>query len=67
MHLSYLNIPPALQRRDWSEIKLKIAWLAGLLAELNNRLLQYRKIWKIKIKVLNEELAKEMGLICNYK
>ena len=44
-----------------------IAWLAGPLAELNNRLLQYRKIWKIKIKVLNEELAKEMGLICNYK
>mgnify|MGYP001780353174 FL=1 len=44
-----------------------IAWLAGPLAELNNRLLQYRKSWKIKIKVLNEELAKEMGLICNYK
>ncbi len=46
---------------------MKIAWLAGPLAELNNRLLQYRKICKIKIKVLNEELAKEMGLICNYK
>lgn len=44
-----------------------IAWLAEPLAELNNRLLQYRKICKIKIKVLNEELAKEMGLICNYK
>lgn len=41
-----------------------IAWLAGPLEELNRRLFQFRKIWDIKIAVLNEELAGEYGLIC---
>lgn len=41
-----------------------IAWLAGSLAELKKRLLMVRKIWGIKVKVLNEELAERDGLIC---
>lgn len=41
-----------------------IAWLAGPLAELKKRLLMVRKIWGIKVKVLNEELAERDGLIC---
>ena len=40
------------------------SWLAGPLAELKNRLLQVRKIWGVKVMVLNEELAKEYKLIC---
>ena len=40
------------------------SWLAGPLAELKNRLLQVRKIWGVKVLVLNEELAKEYKLIC---
>ncbi len=40
------------------------AWLAGPLAELKARLLQIRKIWDIRVIVLNEELARECGLIC---
>lgn len=40
------------------------SWLAGPLAELKNRLLQVRKIWGVKVIVLNEELAKEYKLIC---
>lgn len=40
------------------------SWLAGPLAELKNRLLQVRKIWSVKVIVLNEELAKEYKLIC---
>lgn len=42
----------------------KESWLAGPLAELKNRLLQVRKIWGVKVIVLNEELAKEYKLIC---
>lgn len=41
-----------------------IAWLAKPQAELNERLLQFRKIWNIQVIVLNEELARERGLIC---
>ena len=41
-----------------------ITWLAGPLAELKARLLQVRKIWGVEVAVLNEEIAKERGLIC---
>ena len=41
-----------------------IAWLAGPLAELKERLLRIRKIWGIEIAVLNETLAKEYKLLC---
>ena len=41
----------------------KIEWLAGPMAELNARLLKIRKIWRVQIVVLNEELAKERKLI----
>ena len=39
-----------------------VAWLAGPLAELKARLLQVRKIWKVEVAVLNEELAKKQKL-----
>lgn len=39
------------------------AWLAGPKAELDNRLIKIKKIWDIKIMVLNEELAKKYKLI----
>ncbi len=38
-------------------------WLAGPKAELEHRLFRYRKIWGIKVLVLNEELAGKYGLI----
>ena len=38
-------------------------WLAGPKAELESRLFRYQKIWKIRVLVLNESLAKEYGLI----
>ena len=41
-----------------------ITWLAGPLAELKARLLQIRKIWNVEIAVLNEELARQHGLLC---
>ena len=41
-----------------------ITWLAGPLTELKARLLQIRKIWGVKIAVLNEELAGEYKLTC---
>ena len=41
------------------------AWLAGPKAILENRLLSLRKIWGIKILVLNYELAKKHNLISN--
>lgn len=41
-----------------------IAWLAGPRAELENRLFQIRKIWDVKIVVLNEELAGKHNLLC---
>lgn len=41
-----------------------IAWLAGPRAELEERLSQIRKIWGVKIAVLNEELASEYNLLC---
>lgn len=40
-----------------------ITWLAGPLAELKARLLQMRKIWRIEVAVLNEELARQYQLI----
>lgn len=40
-----------------------IAWLAGPLAELRTRLFRYRKIWGIKVMVLNEALAKDYKLV----
>lgn len=58
--------------RDLRDIQLKYilvvknaedTWLAGPMAELRARLLQYRKIWKIEVIVLNEELAKQYRLI----
>ena len=39
-------------------------WLAGPKAELDHRLIKIKKIWGIKIMVLNEELAKKYKLIC---
>lgn len=42
-----------------------ISWLSGPKAILENRLLSLRKIWKIKVLVLNYELAKKKGLISN--
>ena len=41
-----------------------VAWLAGLRVELENRLSQIRKIWDVKIVVLNEELAGKYNLLC---
>lgn len=41
-----------------------VAWLAGPRAELENRLSQIRKIWDVKIVVLNEELAGKYNLLC---
>lgn len=62
---------------DFYNIKLKfilviknaddITWLAGPMAELKSRLLQYRKIWNIEIAVLNEKIAKEYGLVHMYQ
>lgn len=40
-----------------------ISWLAGPLAELKARLLKVRKLWKVEVAVLSEELAEEYGLI----
>lgn len=40
------------------------AWLAGPMAELNERLLPVKKIWGLEVAVLNEELAKQYRLIC---
>ena len=40
------------------------AWLVGPMEELRARLFQIRKIWGVKVVVLNEELAKEYKLIC---
>ncbi len=40
-----------------------ISWLAGPLAELQDRMFKMRKIWHVKIAVLNEELAVEYNLI----
>lgn len=39
------------------------AWLSGVRAELNERLFEIRKIWKVDIQVLNEELAVRKGLV----
>ena len=39
------------------------AWLAGPKAELDNRLIKIKKIWGIRVMVLNEELAKKYKLI----
>ena len=39
-------------------------WLAGPMAELQARLLQFRKIWGIKVAVINEKIAKMYQLIC---
>lgn len=41
-----------------------ITWLAGPIAELKARLLQFRKIWEIEVAVLNEELAGQYKLTC---
>lgn len=41
-----------------------ITWLAGPMAELKARLLQFRKIWEIEVAVLNEELAGQYKLTC---
>ena len=62
-----------LEKKSMDNIQLKfilvvkeadIVWLAGSMAELKARLLQYRKIWGIDIVVLNEELARQYKLIC---
>lgn len=42
-----------------------VAWLAAPKAELEARLIKMRKIWNVDIKVLNEALAKKLGLIDN--
>lgn len=64
-----LRITPDMQKINMEFILViknadDIAWLAYPLAELKNRLLKMRKIWGIKVKVFNEELAKKGGLIC---
>lgn len=41
-----------------------VAWLAEPRAELENRLSQIRKIWDVKIVVLNEEFASKYNLLC---
>lgn len=41
-----------------------IAWLAGPRAELEKRQSQFRKIWGVRIVVLNEELAGKYNLLC---
>ena len=41
------------------------AWLGGAKAELERRLLTIRSIWKIEIRVLNEKMAKEVGIVGN--
>ena len=38
-------------------------WLSGVKAELEYRLFSLRKIWKIDVQVLNEELAYKKGII----
>ena len=38
-------------------------WLLGPKAELEERLMRLRKIWKADILVLNKGLAKEYGLV----
>ena len=38
-------------------------WLAGPKEELEKRLLRLRRLWNAKVVVLNEELAKEYGLM----
>ena len=38
-------------------------WLMGPKAELEERLLRYRKIWKADILVLNRQTAKDFGLV----
>ena len=63
-----------LEKKNLSDIRLKcilvikntddVSWLAGPLAELKSRLMQYRKIWGIDVAVLNEELAEEYNLLC---
>lgn len=40
-----------------------IEWLAGPKAELEERLMRMRKIWKTEVVVLNETLAKEYGIV----
>ena len=40
-----------------------VSWLAGPKAELEVRLKKFCKIWKAKVMVLNQELAKEYGLV----
>lgn len=40
-----------------------ISWLSGVKAILENKLLSLCKIWKIKVLVLNYELAQKKGLI----
>ncbi len=39
------------------------SWLGGPKAELETRLLRYRKIWKADVLVLNPSMAVELGLI----
>lgn len=38
------------------------SWLSGPKAELESRLLRYRKIWKANVLVLNREMAVRLGL-----
>ncbi len=40
-----------------------VAWLAGPKAELEARLRQFRKIWGVRIRVLNEEQARKLKLV----
>lgn len=60
-------------KEQWSErcrAKLVIKdavdeeWLAGPRQELNFRLHQMRKIWKVQVLVLNETFAKKYRLVC---
>ena len=39
-------------------------WLAGPRQELNYRLRQMRKIWKVQVLVLKETLAQKYRLVC---
>jgi hypothetical protein len=41
----------------------ELDWLTGPKAILEEKLMKYRRIWNVQVVVLNQELAKEQGLI----
>lgn len=47
-----------------TSLDVKEDWLAGPKAELERRLLRLRKIWGLKVIVMNQEMAKRLRLVC---